>query len=449
MRFNQQLTRRRFLGTVAATAGAGMLSGPIKLEAGNAAPPANCASTDAFWYRLQSSDRYIDSQRGKRAFAYAEGMLFLSKDNGRTWPYRLAFPDAQRITFSHILKNGNIVFATSTQLYLSTDNLKSYRPITVKAQDGSDYLPHRPQNPENPGWYFHTLPGEISWNVNGREMMVWGNYCNVLGGASPVNIYYSTDGGRTVKIAYAFGQNPHFRDNGSPGGGSAGTLLGNPGNPVLARHVHAVSYNPAERAFYACTGDLDRGSGHECHWLRGTYDARKDRWDWRVLVSSNSNSRYKCGGISFVKGLAYWISDANGERSNAYGDLGYDRGIFRCAPADIPYPEKHTLLYNPEVESGNMIVQDGFIIASHCCPASPMDTGFIVSTDLGKTWAQYDLKELGKRSPTRFHAKNSDGWFRVDLRTGWIERGEVLFIKPKSKAAKHTRGSFKTPQPPT
>ena len=29
-----------------------------------------------------------------------------------------------------------------------------------------------------------------------------------FGGPVPVNIYYSTDSGQTVKIAYSFGQNP-------------------------------------------------------------------------------------------------------------------------------------------------------------------------------------------------------------------------------------------------
>jgi hypothetical protein len=29
------------------------------------------------------------------------------------------------------------------------------------------------------------------------------------------------------------------------------------------------------------------------------------------------------------------------------------------------------------------------------------------------------------------YRKNSGGWFRMDLRKGWIERAEVLFIKPK------------------
>ena len=53
------------------------------------------------------------------------------------------------------------------------------------------------------------------------------------------------------------------------------------------------------------------------------------------------------------------------------------------------------------------------------------------SVDGGKTWAQHDLKEFGKRSPTRLHEKNSDGWFRMDLRSGWIAYAEVLFLKPK------------------
>ena len=407
-----------------ATAGGSILVPSINFGAAAPAASSEFPSTDRFWYRLQPAGRYIDSQRGIKAFAYAGETLFLSEDNGRTWPHTAAFPEAKRITFSHILNNGNILFATSSQLYLSTDNLQSIEPISVKSRDGSDYVPHTPLNRDNPGWYFHTLPGVLSWDVKGREMLVWGNYCNVLGGATPVNIYYSTDGGQTVKIAYSFGQNPHFRDDGSAGGGSTGTLLGDPDSTVLCRHVHAVAYAPGEDAFYACTGDLDRGAGHECHWLKGIYDAAKDKWQWTVLVSTQSNTRYKAGGITFVDGQVYWISDSNGPEP-------YDRGIFRCAPADLVRPEKHTLLFNPGVESGNMIIQDGVILASHCAPASPLDTGVIVSTDMGKTWAQYDLKEFGKRSPTRFHEKNGEGWFRVDLRTGWIQHDQVLFIKPK------------------
>ncbi|MCX7885656.1 MAG: hypothetical protein N3B01_00155, partial [Verrucomicrobiae bacterium] len=300
----------------------------------------------------------------------------------------------------------------------------SYREIIVKTPAGSDYIPHKPKNPQNPGWYFHSLQGDISCNVNGKEMIVWGNYANVLGGAAPINIYYSTDDGRTVKIAYSFGQNPRYRDNGTPGGGTTGTILGDPSNPVICRHIHSVSYNPAENAFYACTGDIDRDGKHECHWLRGTYDANKDRWNWQLIVSTDANTRYKAGGINFVKGKAYWISDAN-------GPLPHDRGVFCCDPADIPKPEKHIRLFNPQYECANMIIQDGVILAAHYATASPYTLGIIYSPDMGKTWAQYDLKEFGKRSPTRFHRKNADGWFRADLRSGWIKKEEVIFIKPK------------------
>ena len=318
------------------------MPGAVAFSAEPIAASNDFPSTDHFWYRRQPAGLFVDSQRDNKAFAYADGKVLLSEDNGRTWPHSKEFPDARHIVFSCILKNGNILFSALAKLYLSTDNLKTYSEITVKDTDGSDYLQHTPKNPANPGWYFHNLTGDDTFDVNGTEMLIWGNYCNVIGGATPVNIYYSTDNGQTVKIAYSFGQNPRNRDNGSGGGGTTGTPLGNPDNPVICRHVHCVTYNPAEDAFYACTGDHDRGGKHECHWLRGLFDANNDQWDWKVIVSGPSNSRFKCGGINFVDGQVYWISDSNGPKP-------YDRGVFRCDPPDITNLDKHTLLFNPGV----------------------------------------------------------------------------------------------------
>ncbi len=227
------LNRRRFLGTATTAAGGMLLSAPGILTAGCKTIPEGISSTDHFWYYKPPDSPYIDSQRGKKAFAFSEDSIFLSKDNSNSWSDSVAFPDARNITFSHIFKNGNILFATREKLYLSSDKLRSYREIIVKNPDGTDFIPHTPQNPENPGWYFHTLTGMDSWMIGGEEMLVWGNYCNVEGGGTPVSIYYSTDNGENVKIAYAFGQNPYFRDNGSGGGGATGALLGNPDNPVI------------------------------------------------------------------------------------------------------------------------------------------------------------------------------------------------------------------------
>jgi hypothetical protein len=415
-----RLNRRQVIGAAAAaTVGGSLCTGISGLQAAEAR-----GENEHFWYRLAPVGPYIDSQRDNKAFGFGDGKVFLSEDNGHTWPHSAEFPEAENITFSCLLKNGNILFATRQQLYLSTDNLSSFREIIVKNREGADYLPHTPQNPDQPGWYFHPLDGIHTWDIDGKEMLVWGNYCNVLGGPVPVNIYYSTDSGQTIKLAYSFGQNPHFQEKGT----EPAARLGDPTNSVLCRHVHAVTYNPAERAFYACTGDINRGHGNECHWLRGVYDAQHDNWDWEVLVSADANSRYKSGGINCVDGLLYWAADANGPKRP---DENYDRGIFRCAPADLADPTKHTMLFNPEFELANMIIEDGVIVAGHCAPASTYATGITFSPDMGKTWAQYDLAELGARSPVRFHPKNSDGWFRMDLRKGWIERAEVLYIKPK------------------
>lgn len=417
-----QLTRRQWLGATATTAGSLLLP---SLRTLNAAPAIE-GETEHFLYRMPSTDSpYIDTQRDNKAFAFGGGKIMLSEDNGKTWAHSAAFPEADNITFSVILKNGNIVFATRERLFLSTDNLKSHREIIVKNFDGSDYLPHKPLDPANPGWYFHSLDGEHCFEVGGKEMLVWGNYCNVMGGAVPVNIYYSTDDGETVKLAYAFGQNPKFQQKGAA---PDAPMLGNPANKIIARHIHNVTYSPAENAFYACTGDIDRGHGNECHWLRGTYDPKADTWDWKQLVTVNSNSRFKSGGINFLGDKVYWIADANGPK---FGPE-HDRGIFACAPADLPDKSQHTMLFNPKFESANMLVQDGVFVATHCAPASTYACGIIWSPDMGKTWAQHDLKEFGPRSGCRINKKNSDGWFRMDLRKGWIERAEVLFLKPKA-----------------
>jgi hypothetical protein len=417
------MDRRAYLSGMSLSCVGAMLGGKAKLVRGQGYDAVR--ETEHFVCRLAPKSPYIDSQRDNKAFAFDKGRIYLSDDNSKSWGYSCDFAEAKNITFSCILSNGNVLFATRERLYLSRDNLKSYNEVIVKKQDGTPYLPHVPKDPDNPGWYFHPLDGIHTWDIDGREMLVWGNYCNVIGGHVPINIYYSTDQGETVKIAYSFGQNPKFQENGIP----REEFLGDAANPLICRHVHCVTFNPVEKAFYACTGDLERGFGKECHWLRGAYDLNHDRWTWKVLTSVDANSRYKTGGMQFWDGKCYLIADANGPKRN---DEVYDRGIFRCSPEDITLPSKHEKLFDPTYELAAMIIDKGVILSAHNPLASPYKTGIIISPDLGKTWAQYDLAEYGDRSPFRFHPSNSEGWLRVDLRDKWINRAEVLFIKPKA-----------------
>ncbi len=425
MRDDAKLHRRGFLGAAAAATAVGGLARPARAVLLKGAP-GEIGETPHFQYYLAPEGPYIDSQRDDRAFGFKGDRIFLSEDRAKTWSRSTPFPDAENITFSCFLGNGNIVFATRANLFLSDDGLKTFKEIVVKDREGRDYRPHKPKNPDLPGWYFHPLDGVHTWDVDGREMLVWGNYCNVEGGAVPVNVFYSVDGGETVKLAYSFGRNPSFQEPGA----EPDSFLGDPTNPIIARHVHCVAYNPAENAFYACTGDIDRDDhGHEVHWLRGRYDAGADSWEWRILKSVNSNSRYKSGGFNFVGDQMYWAADANGA---AFEDGTYDRGVFRCAPADAADPSKHVKLFDAPFEMANMLIQDGVIFAGHCAPASTLKTGIAYSPDMGATWVEYDLAEYGPRSPLRFQRKNSDGWFRMDLRKGWISRADVLFLKPKA-----------------
>ena len=150
------------------------------------------------------------------------------------------------------------------------------------------------------------------------------------------------------------------------------------------------------------------------------------------------NSRYKSGGINFANGQLYWASDAN-------GPTPHDRGIFLCDPADLADPEKHTMLFNPKYESANMIIEDGVILSAHYAPASTYHTGFIISTNMVKTWAQYDLKQFGRRSPVRFHKKNSDGWFRVDSQNRMDRARRGPFYKAETVTRRLTKQPLAMP----
>src|SRR6188508_55792 len=108
MNSQSSLNRRRFLGTAAATALGGVLADTSMLRAA----PGATGENDHFWYRRAPEGPYIDSQRDNKALGFGSGRVFLSDDNAKSWTQSAAFPDAENITFTCILKNGNILFAS-------------------------------------------------------------------------------------------------------------------------------------------------------------------------------------------------------------------------------------------------------------------------------------------------------------------------------------------------
>jgi len=418
--------RRQFL-TASSLATAGLLA-PSSLPRRAIGEDGDTGETEHFHYRLAPADGpWIDTQRGSRSFGTRAGKIYLSEDNSETWVHEADFADAANIHFSSFLENGRLIFATQRKIYSANEDLSEIREITVTGLDGKPYHPHKLREGEKPGWYFYSLDGIHTFDVKGKEILIWGNYCNVGTGPVPSNVYYSVDGGETIKIAYGFGQNPAFNHKDA----KPEEMVGNPDNPVVCRHIHSVTYNPVENAFYACSGDINRkiGVGLECHWLRGKYDADADTWDWKVVVSSDANSRFKTGGMNFVDGKIYWVADANGPKTIREV---YDRGIFRCKPEDIPDKSKHELLFPAKWEMAVMTIHENTMVVPRYGNADPADCGILVSPDLGKTWGNYDLKQFGDRSGVRVNLPNDEGWYRIQLMERWINNAEILFIKMKS-----------------
>ena len=298
-----------------------------------------------------------------------------SNDNGVSYNEGVMFPWDVSMEKARILENGNIVLFGDKRIYYSDDNLTTIHPCNVLDKGGVAYSYHEPVNPAYPGGYFDIMGGFAEYN----GVTVLGNYANSASGASPINLYYSLDG-ITWKVFYTFGQNPNYTDIGTSHGGTGGTLLGDPNNNLIVRHIHAVNIG-GDGNFYVSTGD----GSYECHFLKCSYDKVNDTWEVNDLLNENSITwqRMRSLGIFERNGYLYWGSDGIG--TFTYNGVEYDcLGIYKCAVSDINDPSKHILLQSlPDVcysflNVGN-IVFVGF-----------QTYGYVyISFDYGETWSSY------------------------------------------------------------
>lgn len=339
-------------------------------------------------------------QTGDKKLLAANDTVYLTLDNGLTY-YRKVFTETRRITNGYIWPNNSIILTnTFNKVYVSNDSLTTLSEITLKDTDGSDYVYHTPASSNYPGDYFNTISQIKGGNQIGRDMIVLPHYANAnLGGASPVNIYYSADTGKTFKVAYEFGQNPSYMDNAHNTGETSGTLLGDATNSIIARHVHDVVYSSYDTAWYACTGDALA----EVQWLKGKYTPATDTWVWDSIASAYTAGRFKSVGLNMVGDTLYFSSDDN-------ITTPAEHGIYKCHIKDIADTSLHTNLNSGIANGADMIISGNTIIQ-----ASTGEYGIIVSKDLGLTWTPYIKFD---EYPTTFaRAKltppDSDGWYTI------------------------------------
>jgi uncharacterized protein (TIGR02145 family) len=305
-----------------------------------------------------------------------DNFIKYSSDNGATYNQGIKitgiFNDSNK---ARILENGNIVLFCGNKIYYSDNNMATIAPCNVQNIDGSPYVYHTPVNPAYPGGYFYFMGGF----AENDGVAVIGTYTNASMGASPVNLYYSLDG-ITWKVFYTFGQNPNYTDNGTAQGGTGGTLLGDPDNPLIARHIHSVNIGQ-DGNFYACTGDWEE----EIHFLKCSYDKLADTWSTIDLLSAESRTwqRMRALGVYERNGYLYWGSDGPG--TFIYNGVQYDcLGIYKCAFADINDPSKHILLKSLSDACYS------FVNVDHIVFAGMQSYGYVyISYDYGETWSPY------------------------------------------------------------
>ena len=360
---------------------------------------------------INNTSRWIINQRENISFSVEDGFIKSSTDNSVTFPNSIAFADADKIQTCHISENGNGLFQTEDNKLYLVDYLCN--SITEKTVTGLSI--HTPSNASFPGRYFYTHKYMTPQDTN---VYCWINYCNVNYGASPTNIYYTTDNFNTIKLAYEFGQNPAYYDDGTADGGSTGTPLGDSGNSVVTRHGHSVEYNPNTGKWICVTGDSNKTFpvADEIHWLEGTYTEETDSWVWNVLnfgFSLEQNTRYKVGEGFFYDGYYYYCTDITSATSTDEG------GIWRVSDTSLNDPTKHQKIISvrtsTEVISAIKLDPNTrnilFTLADYA--DSPVAIKYIgVAKELG--FGTVDYYTVEGADFIRPSSINNNGYFRLD-----------------------------------
>ena len=249
----------------------------------------------------------------KLGYFTGEDILYLSADNGVTWPYSIAFASGcDNIRTAHVFKNGRVFIGIrENKIFYSSDLLTTLPEITCKDIDGNDLVRHTPNNASYPGSYFSSFRGN-SFVKDGVEVFVFGNYPHHEDyGAAPIRIYRVRDDQAGCKAIYRFGQNPNERDNGGAEGALSGTLIGDAGNPLVCKHFHYCNYDYYHDELWVQTGD--NTSPEEIKFMKSPYDVANDTWNWTVYNMSALSGYFRAVALDFYNGGAncIWASDAN------------------------------------------------------------------------------------------------------------------------------------------
>lgn len=224
--------------------------------------------------------------------SHSGDMLLLSKNGGKSYDYAISTEGLGIIKYLHIFRDGSLMFCTDQKCYYTHDWL-DYHESTVLDINGDPFVPSKYDN------FTLMKKNKERQIVNGKEMLVWGNYSNSNDTQyENINVWYTLDKGKTIKSCYKFGE----------------------GGRLSCRHVHNVDFNPADQTFYVLTGDEYARDEEQSHVIKGIYDMDNDSWEWELIGSGND---FKWSNIQFCGSYVYysWDRPKGGVRRVLYSQL--------------------------------------------------------------------------------------------------------------------------------
>lgn len=352
----------------------------------------------------------LHSKNNKNIYIYGEGLAYVAYNEGGGAPIRFVdwtsdYYSTTLISAIRITDGGNIlVFGTGKELHYSLDNGTTYHASTILKKDGTPFVFHTPVNAEYYGSYFDNY---LDLYAESNGVIVIGNYANVFLGASPVLLFYSIDGGVTFKVFYEFGQNPAYTDDGTANGGEGGVLLGDPSNPVIARHIHGINVD-ARGNFWCCTGE----SGSELHFFKMSYSNISDSWNIIDYLNEESRGCQRMRAINLYEhdGYIYWGSDGV-SLSLFRGEYLQSLGIWRAKISDINDLSKHELLYDSPTTHYSFLKSDNYVVAGFV--SGDNTNKILFSTNNGKGWKLYsksDDVDVWKSYYDKYNNRFIYGW---------------------------------------
>jgi hypothetical protein len=310
----------------------------------------------------------------KLGYYTGEDVLYLSADNGLTWPYSIAFASGcDKIRTVHVFKNGNVFIGIrENKIFYSNTLLSTLSEITCKDIDGENLAFHEPVNASYPGSYFSSFRGN-SFVKDGVEVFVFGNYPHHADyGAAPILMYRIRDDAADCKVIYKFGQNPVERDNGGAEGAAEGNLLGDVSNEVFCKHFHYCNYDYYHDELWVQTGDNTTPA--EIKFMKSPYDVGNDTWDWTVYNMSALSGYFRAVALDFYNnGIScIWGSDAN-------------KKIYK-----VPYAQLTTALTNHTAKftmNQNILGMSPYGEKMFAIGGPEVPGEIAVSVDYGETWS--------------------------------------------------------------